>query len=821
MLSSLPRSFSSLLGCLAFLILPLVTQSVVEAQTPSGSLTTVRIDGRPDTPGLDPLIDESTFNAVGVISRTNAGGNLAGNINGPSVIRVPDWIPASERVNPNAVYYMYFAHHVGFNIRLAWAESLNGEWRLFNTGNAPDRAWGVNGNNTGTQTPRTGVLSLSSGNTGNNRVESNGGSNLIAANGHIASPDVHVDNVNQRILMYYHAPYTEINGQNTFVATSKYGLNFNATHQGGEPGVDLGGNPFGVRSVVPGGGYVRTFIISGQTFAFSNINELWRAPRFNDAGELNTIANADSEGGLWNPSAGFNAVGENWWNSPGLTLSDQSANPLRDFYTSIGEQPNDVRHVSVYTRTHIDPNDTNVYLFYTARNDTPESIFLSVIDTADGSTDTNDWTIDNQTVVLAPELDWEGVNHPLVASQNGAEIGVRQLRDPYLFEDDDGQLYLFYSGAGEEAIGFASIEGFETFVPSEPPVGGEPTEVIVAAWDTFGNVDQNAVNGEITLQPDVSNFSSDSTYSFTGDTLDVRANERGSNDGTYGSEIFGADNPGANQDHDSIRILQGVPGQEREMLINITAADDLDFSTLHFDAGNNPNPANGDTYSDVAVSFIDGAGVETILPNDSEDGNRSLLMIPGGDGSTSSATGNWLDLDFDVSGLSLAAGESGAFRLRFFDTNPFNLAQPTLAAAVHLDNIAITVIEPSAGVLGDFDGNGVVDCVDLDGYIGNLDNPATEMLAALDIDLDETITLEDANSTIMNLVVASNGITGTFPGDLNCDGIVDVLGDAFALIGNLGSMVTSYADGDINFDGNVDVLGDAFTLIGNLGNTNE
>ena len=352
----------------------------------------------------------------------------------------------------------------------------------------------------------------------------------------------------------------------------------------------------------------------------------------------------------------------------------------------------------------------------------------------------------------------------------------------------------------------------------------------MAAWDAFGQGDNTpptsipAVNGEITLQPDVSNFSPDSTYSFSGDVLDIRANQRGSNDGTFGSAIEGADAPDANQDHDSLRILQGVIDgiffSEREMLINITAADDLDFSTLHFDAGNNPN-AVGDTYSDVTVSFINAAGVETILPNDSEDGNRPLLMIPGGDGSTSSATSNWLDLDFDVSGLSLAAGESGAFRLRFFDTNPFNLAQPTLAAAVHLDNIAITVIEPSAGVLGDFDGNGVVDCVDLDGYIGNLDNPATEMLAALDIDLDETITLEDANSTIMNLVVASNGITGTFPGDLNCDGIVDVLGDAFALIGNLGSMVTSYADGDINFDGNVDVLGDAFVLISNLGMSNE
>ena len=194
-------------------------------------------------------------------------------------------------------------------------------------------------------------------------------------------------------------------------------------------------------------------------------------------------------------------------------------------------------------------------------------------------------------------------------------------------------------------------------------------------------------------------------------------------------------------------------------------------------------------------------------------------MIPGGDGSTSSATGNWLDLDFDVSGLSLAAGESGAFRLRFFDTNPFNLAQPTLAAAVHLDNIAITAVEPSAGVLGDFDGNGVVDCVDLDGYIGNIGTPATGMHAALDIDMDETLTEDDANSTIMNLVVTSNGITRTFPGDLNCDGIVDVLNDAFTLIGSLGSTVTSYSAGDINFSGSIDVLGDAFALIGGLGTT--
>ena len=111
--------------------------------------------------------------------------------------------------------------------------------------------------------------------------------------------------------------------------------------------MDAGGKSFWGRAVVPAGGYVRTFEVSGQTFAFSNLNELWKAPATNDAGEINTLANADTPGGLWNPSEGFDAVGENWWDSPGLTATDQSANPLRDFYAEIGEGATDVRHTAV------------------------------------------------------------------------------------------------------------------------------------------------------------------------------------------------------------------------------------------------------------------------------------------------------------------------------------------------------------------------------------------------------------------------------------------------------------------------------------------
>ena len=125
--------------------------------------------------------------------------------------------------------------------------------------------------------------------------------------------------------------------------------------------------------------------------------------------------------------------------------------------------------------------------------------------------------------------------------------------------------------------------------------------------------------------------------------------------------------------------------------------------------------------------------------------------------------------------------------------------------------------------IGDFNGDGDVDCDDLDGYIGNIGTFVAGMtggLANLDFDGDGTITSDDASSTIANLVVASNGVTGTVLGDLNCDGSVSVLGDAFALVGNLNGPATMYSEGDLNFDGSVSVLGDAFALVGNLGMSN-
>ena len=91
------------------------------------------------------------------------GGRIGSNINGPSLIRVPDWFP-----NPLAKYYLYFAHHQGRYTRLAYADRLRGPWKVYTPGTLNIR-----------QTPCVG---------------------------HIASPDAHVDHKNRRIIMYYHGP---------------------------------------------------------------------------------------------------------------------------------------------------------------------------------------------------------------------------------------------------------------------------------------------------------------------------------------------------------------------------------------------------------------------------------------------------------------------------------------------------------------------------------------------------------------------------------------------------------------------------------------
>ncbi len=112
--------------------------------------------------------------------------------------------------------------------------------------------------------------------------------------------------------------------------------------------------------------------------------------------------------------------------------------------------------------------------------------------------------------------------------------------------------------------------------------------------------------------------------------------------------------------------------------------------------------------------------------------------------------------------------------------------------------------------LGDLDGSGAITGADIDAlYAGYGATPANDI--ELDLDSDGQVNDSDRDRLI-------EGVAETRLGDLNFDGRVDVLGDAFDLVRNLGiTEGATYAQGDVNGDGRVDVLGDAFELVRNLG----
>src|SRR5210317_831537 len=51
--------------------------------------------------------------------------SIGSNIQGPSLIRVPDWVR-----DPLGKYYLYFADHKGQYIRLAYADEVTGPWKV-------------------------------------------------------------------------------------------------------------------------------------------------------------------------------------------------------------------------------------------------------------------------------------------------------------------------------------------------------------------------------------------------------------------------------------------------------------------------------------------------------------------------------------------------------------------------------------------------------------------------------------------------------------------------------------------------------------------
>jgi len=363
------------LSSITLLIVCLITSALSFGQNPN--YQAVRLNNG------NPIIVPSMF------SNPSDGEN----INGPSLIRVPDWIPLNERADVTAQYYLYFAHHSGDYIRMAWAANIEGPYTLYNDFvTVGDR----------------GVLD----NNGSNIVLDN---NIYIEENHLASPDVLVDDVNQRIIMYFHSGSSyyvnnvEQNDQVTWVSTSPYGLEFYN----------------GIESVQLGSSYFRVFEYNGDLFAFDN------------GAKTNKALDSANP---WAVPTGHDFTEQLWERASNNVFADDIPVPSADLR---------IRHTGVHVV------GGQLQTFYSRRGDFQERILLSTIDL------TADWESWDPTYppieILAPNPGWEGGERTLDNSETSSGVDLNQLRDPDVFQDNDGQLYVVYTGNGEGGLGIAKL----------------------------------------------------------------------------------------------------------------------------------------------------------------------------------------------------------------------------------------------------------------------------------------------------------------------------------------------------------------------------
>lgn len=156
--------------------------------------------------------------------------SIGKNINGPSLIRVPNWLE-----KPLGRYYLYFAHHRGTFIRLAYADQLEGPWSIY----------------------EPGTLQL-----GDSYCDH-----------HIASPDVHVDEKRHEIRMYYHGRLPE-GSQGAKVSVSSDGTKVS---QGTKVSVSSDGVNFTCYEPTLGWPYFRVFQWGGYYHALAGRGIFYRS----------------------------------------------------------------------------------------------------------------------------------------------------------------------------------------------------------------------------------------------------------------------------------------------------------------------------------------------------------------------------------------------------------------------------------------------------------------------------------------------------------------------------------------------------------------
>ena len=177
---------------------------------------------------------------------------IGANIQGPSLIRVPDWV-----IDPLGHYYLYFADHKGSYIRLAYADDLAGPWKIHAPGSLQ-----LADSHFPTDPPPVPAGGLEAvyeryRKAGIDPDELLHDPMLEMTAPHIASPDVHVDEGSRRILMYFHG-LEGFGSQVSRMAWSTDGIRFTA------------------QPAVLGRTYLRIFDYAGNRYALAMPGQFYR-----------------------------------------------------------------------------------------------------------------------------------------------------------------------------------------------------------------------------------------------------------------------------------------------------------------------------------------------------------------------------------------------------------------------------------------------------------------------------------------------------------------------------------------------------------------
>ena len=194
-----------LAGSARLLVAPMMALAPLGLAMASAEEVKIRVERLLDA----PIITPDTHPSIGR------------NIQGPSLIRVPDWVG-----NPLGKYYLYFADHKGSYIRLAFADRLEGPWRIH-----PPGSLQIAKSHFPSEPPPIDETELERAKA--RRAATYGGNKLPHSlekeftAPHIASPDVHVDDEKRRFVMYFHG-LEGFGRQVTRVALSRDGIGFQA-----------------------------------------------------------------------------------------------------------------------------------------------------------------------------------------------------------------------------------------------------------------------------------------------------------------------------------------------------------------------------------------------------------------------------------------------------------------------------------------------------------------------------------------------------------------------------------------------------------------